>query len=176
MHFIVPWDQFGGVNKLRVFSRPEDLADLYGFVRANAPYLDGYEDAAAVGYRLTDPRWEKNPVLSVEGADRVSAFVRAKPGDVDAPVVVHLIEWGEPNAFRLKLRAPAFFGGGEIAVALRTPCSYDARLHEDAETSKQYFPLSRTMPLRTTPDVNWRVVDVPALKPWGMLIVSRRHE
>jgi hypothetical protein len=176
MHFIVPWDQFGGVNKPRVFSRPEDLADLYGFVRANALYLDGYEDAAAVGYRLTDPRWQKNPVLTLEGTDSVTAFVRARPGDGDAPVVVHLIEWGKPRAFRVRLRSPAFFGAGETAASLSTPSAYDARLHEEAQSSKQYAPLSRTTTVRTTAEGDWRFVEVPALIPWGLLIVSRCHE
>ena len=100
MNFIVPWDQFAGVNKPRVFSRPQDLADLYGFVRANARYLDGYEDVAARGYKLEDPSWVKAPALGIEGNDKVTAFVRAKPGDDKAPVVVHLIDWGKPRAFQ----------------------------------------------------------------------------
>ena len=116
MLFIVPWDQFGGVNKPRVFNRPEDLADLYGFVRANASWLDGYEDAAAVGYRLADPRWVDGPPLNVEGSDRLSAFVRAKPGESAASVVIHLVDWGEPKAFRCRLRSRAFFNSGWIII------------------------------------------------------------
>ena len=174
MHFIVPWDQFAGVNKPRVFSRPEDLADLYGFVRANAAYLDGYEDAAAVGYRLKDPRWAEKAILSVAGAERVTAFVRAKPGDGMAAVVVHLIEWGKADAFRLRLRRAAFFKDGDIAVALRTPRAFEARLHEEAERLKRYGLLSRETALRTAAEGDWRIVEIPALRPWGMLIVSRK--
>ena len=33
--------------------KPEEYADLYGFVRANAEYLDGYEEAAVAGPGLT---------------------------------------------------------------------------------------------------------------------------
>ena len=174
MHFMVPWDQFGGVNKPRVFSRPKELADLYGFVRANTLFLDGYEDAAAVGYRLKDSRWEKNLILSVEGADRVSAFIRAKPDDRDAPIVVHLIEWGEePSPFRLVLHPRAFFETGNLSVALRVPVEFNGPLHEQAETSKQYFPLAREIALQTATEDEVTTVMIPALKPWGMLIVSK---
>ncbi len=172
MHFMVPWDQFGGVNKPRVFSRPVDLADLYSFVRANTFCLDGYEDAAAVGYRLKDSRWEKNLILSVEGADQVSAFVRAKPKDDKAPVVVHLIDWGKPASFKIKLRPKAFFVTGNIAVSLRIPLAYDKSIHEKAEEVKDYTPLSKEIVIKTTAEGNWTVAEIPALSPWGMLIVS----
>jgi len=174
LHFIVPWDQYGGVNKPRVFSRARDQADLYGFVRANAPFLDGYEDAAAIGYRLEDARWGKPSILSVTGADRVSAFVRAKPGDTAAPVVVHLIDWGKPKAFRIRLRPAAFFRTVEVVAALHSPSPFDARAHEKAETSGDYAPLSRTKELRIAPDGDWRIIEVPALTPWGMLVISQR--
>jgi hypothetical protein len=172
MHFIVPWDQYAGVNKPRVFSRPEDLADLYGFVRANGSYLDGYEDAAAVGHLLEDARWKKEPILRLEGADRVTAFVRAVPGKGGAPVVVHLIDWGRPRAFRIRLRLRAFYRIGDISASLHAPCPYDAQAHEKAEKSGDYSALSRgTIPgIKTEGD--WRIVEIPALRPWGMLIVS----
>lgn len=172
MHFMVPWDQFGGVNKPRVFSRPEDMADLYGFVRANAALLDGYEDAAAVGYRLMDPRCSTTPVLSLEGAERVGAFVRARPGDATAPVVVHLIEWGKPGAFKVRLHARDFFKDGDLAVALHTPAPYDRQMHENAEISRQYTSLSCSSILQTAADDGWLTVEIPALKPWGMLVVT----
>ena len=173
MHFMVPWDQFGGLHKPRVFSKPEDLADLYGFIRANARYLDDYEDAAATGCELTDTRWNEAPILHIEGTEQVSAFVRAKPGDASAPVVVHLIDLSEPTPFVIRLRRRAFFDSAPVAVALRTPVPYDAGLHEEAETSKAYESLSCPTPLPTTSEDDWTVVEIPALRPWGLLIVSR---
>jgi cyclophilin family peptidyl-prolyl cis-trans isomerase len=173
MTFIVPWDQYAGRSP-RVFSRPEDLADLYGFVRANARFLDGYEDVAAMGFEAKDPHWGKAPALSIEGGDKVSAFVRAKPGDATAPVVVHLIDWGKPGPFKIKLRSQAFFASGGIAATLQLPVPYDARLHEKAEQSKKYAPLSRDVALRTTEQEGWTVVEIPALEPWGILVVSKK--
>jgi len=174
MLFMVPWDQFGGINKPRVFSRPEDMADLYGFVQANARYLDGYEDAAAVGYKLKDSRWENNPVLKMEQGDKVSCFVRARPGEEDAEVVVHLIEWGEGQAFKIKLRNDAFFRGGKIFTALLRPIPYEAEMHEKAEKSKDYSSLSRKTDLQTTEKDGWTIVEIPRLEPWGILIVSAK--
>jgi len=41
-----PYDLFIGAGIPRYFGKPEDFADLYGFIRANARYLDGFERAA----------------------------------------------------------------------------------------------------------------------------------
>ncbi len=174
MHFIVPWDQYAGVNEPRVFSRPRDLADLYGFVRANGAFFDGYEDAAAVGYRLADSRWATSPILELEKAERTSAFIRAKPGNRDAAVIIHLIEWGEPRPLRIRLNVPAFFETGEISVSLKSPVPYDAKLHAEAEEKKGYANLSQTTVLPITVQGDWRLVEVPALTPWGMLVVSKK--
>jgi hypothetical protein len=173
MHFIVPWDQYAGIGEPRVFSRPEDLADLYGFVRANAPHLDGYADAAAVGYRLKDPRWQDDPPLRLDGADRVTAFVRAKPGDAHAPVVIHLIDWNKPEEFRLRLRRSAFFPGDELVFRLKTPRPYDKELHEKAEKSNEYSLLSCDTLPPSRGEGDWVTVEIPELKPWGLLIVAR---
>lgn len=175
MHFLVPWDQFAGVNKPRVFSRPEELADLYGFVRANARYLDGYEDVAATGCRLKNSYCGKTPALNIDAAPKVSAFVRARPGDDTAPVVVHLIDWGkQPSPFVIKLRSRAFFASGAVAITLHIPVRYDARLHKKTEESQTYALLSRDIVLPTTPQDDWIVVEIPALQPWGILTVSRK--
>ena len=48
LNYLVPWDQFTGVGKPRLFVKPEELADIYGFVRACAPFLDSYEAAVQV--------------------------------------------------------------------------------------------------------------------------------
>jgi len=174
MTFIVPWDQYAGVKNPRVFSRPEDLADLYGFVRANARHLDRYEDVAAIGYGVENSHWGPGPALSIEGSDRVSVFVRAMPGDAAASVIAHLIDWGTPGPFKVKFRSAAFFASGGVTAALKVPPPYDVRLHEHAEESKDYASLSRDMALRATTEGDWTAVEIPALEPWGMLVLSRK--
>ena len=72
---IVPWDMFGGVHQPRIFAKPEQLADLFGFIRAVAPLLEGYEEAAACipGHAQADG----DGVVRLPGGGAVSAFVRA---------------------------------------------------------------------------------------------------
>ncbi len=130
MLFIVPWDQYAGTQNPRVFSAPEDLADLYGFVRGSAAFLDGYEAVTATGQGLG-----ASEALSLEDADGKTAWVRAQPGETDAPVVIHLVDWDEPNAFRVRLRNDSFFPGKKLAVELRQPMPYDAAAHSAAEAT-----------------------------------------
>ncbi len=175
MQFIVPWDQYAGVGNPRVFSRPEDLADLYGFVRANARLLDGCEDAAAVGWRLSDDRWKNRDILAIRGAERVAAFVRARPDAAAAPVVVHLVDWGKPKPFTVALHPRAFFTEGRLAVELRTPPPYDDAAHRRAEEARDYAPLSTSRALMVDREKGRAIVAIPTLKPWGILVVSPKR-
>lgn len=52
INFMVPWDQWlkDTSNTKRYWGDPALFADLYGFVRANAHFLDGYEDALIAGW------------------------------------------------------------------------------------------------------------------------------
>ncbi|MFW6157793.1 MAG: hypothetical protein ACOC8E_00375 [Planctomycetota bacterium] len=188
MNYIVPWDQFTGVGKPRLFGEPEDFADLYGFVRAVAGYLDGYEAAASwipaalrekeAGQKLPGGRRaaaDDSPffVPPGTGRGRLCIFARARPDRADAPVVLHLVEWGgQPKPATLALRPEAFFGDRELRVALLTPPPYDQAAHEKAEAEKNYTPLATRAKLEVTPTDGLARVSVPALRPWGILIVS----
>jgi hypothetical protein len=188
MTFIVPWDQFGGIGKPRIFAKPEDLADLYGFVRGIAPYLEGHADAAAVGYGLKDARWAAAPLTIAGGSGRLTAFVRAVPADAAAPAAVHLVEWADRGApATVTLDTRAFTGGKPLSVTMLTPTPYDRAAHDLAETEAEklrapgdhrgpaqapaYAPLVKTTPLTVTVDGDWAAVNVPALSPWGVLVV-----
>jgi hypothetical protein len=185
--YIVPWDQFQNVvldpvtrmpripvNKLpRIFIAPEKLADLTGFVRANADVLDGYEEAAVGGYDLQDTRFGTDAPVSVEGGSgKLSAFVRAKPGDAKAPVAIHLVEKEKGAAATLRLTTARFFGRQKLKVTLREPLPYDAALHAQAENDKHYRSLLRETILPTTTEGTSTLVTVPALSPWGILVVE----
>ena len=172
MLFIVPWDQFAGTRSPRVFSRPEDLADVYGFVRANAALLDGYEDAAVAGHGLKETRYGKTPPLALAKASQVSSWVRARPGKQGEPVVVHLVNWGRRSTLTVKVRAAMFFAGAPLRVELRTPAPYDGKAHATAEQKRDYSGLSVSRQLTVKPAGEWSVIDVPALDVWGVLLVS----
>ncbi len=108
-NMLAPWDVWMGGGRDRYFGKPETYDPLYAFVRANAQWLDGYEDAfyatSQDDVRFTEK--EKLPVSFDEYRRQIHAFVRAKPGDTSAPVVVHLIDWHvlmEPFSIRLNER------------------------------------------------------------------------
>jgi hypothetical protein len=196
--FIVPWDQFVGVKAPRYFGKPEETADLYGFVRACAPQLDGYEVAftflpagSAQQKGAADSTGGNDPVAVRGGSGRVSATVRAKPGDREAAVVVHLVEWdGKPKPATVALRTARFFGGAALKVEMLTPVAYDRATHEKAEEAAQklrkpgeyagigqaaaYAPLCKRTPLETGVEGDLTTVKVPELNPWGILVVTRR--
>ncbi len=186
--YIVPWDQFQNVvldpvtrepripwSKLpRIFIAQERLADLTGFVRANADILDGYEEAAVGGYDLQDTRFgEDAPVRFEGGSGKLSAFIRAKPGDANAPVVIHLVEREQGTAKTVRLPTARFFGKHALRVTLREPLPYDTALHAQAEKDKNYRGLIRETTLTTTTAGASTLASVPALSPWGILVVEK---
>jgi len=189
--FIVPWDQFGGVNKKRIFARCEDLADLYGFIRAVGALLDGYAEAWSLLPGRDTGAQGRAPVRISGGSGKVSATVRARPSSREAPVVVHLIDWSaKPAPFAVHLDAARFFGGRELAVKLLSPVAYDAEAHAAAEKAAAamlapaqlagaqqgpaYAALRHVKPLKTTVRAGWTTVQVPAIRPWALLEVAPR--
>jgi hypothetical protein len=171
MEFIVPWDQCAGKGA-RVFARPQSLADLYGFVRANAAYLDGYEDAAAWGPKIEDPRWDEPPV-KIEGGT-CFAFARATPGDAAAPVVIHLVQprGKPPFLLTVLLRTKAFFGERPLTVAFSWPPEYNESVHAEAEQSGDYSKLAVARELGVVVEGEHTKVHVHGPRPWGLLVVE----
>ncbi len=190
MVFIVPWDQYGGVNKPRIFMEPGDLSDLYAFVRGISPYLEGYEDAAAAGPGITDSRWSNpGPVSITDRAGEVSAFVRARPAEAKASVVIHLIDGADqPRPFVVRLDRRAFPGHGPLDIRLLTPAPYNAAKHAEVweaanrlrgpgrlagpEQAPAYAPLVTRTPLKAVVDGDTVTLSLPALSPWGVLVVG----
>jgi len=174
-HTIAPWDVFTGSSSPRVFGDPADSADLYGFVRANAVLFDGYEEAAVVGVGQDDqPLADFPPVRVRGGSRRVVAVVRALPGQADAPVVVHLIDWAsKPEPFTVVLDPRRFFGDDPLRVRLLTPPVYDAAVHAKAAETGDLDGLSVARECEAGRQTQ---VDLPALRPWGVLVVDRSRE
>ncbi len=168
-HCMVPWDVYMPGPAPRYFGRPEQYADLYAFIRAAAPYFDGYEFAGAVGPGIRCKVYAKAPALHLPAGD-VVAVARAMPGKPDAPVVVHLVDWSaEPKPFTATLSPGALFGEAPLLVKLLTPAAYDAAAHARAEDTGDFSGLIRATVLARgyAP-----VVEVPALAPWGLLVIE----
>jgi hypothetical protein len=179
--FVVPWDQFNvkqvyDKNAKRIFIDPNELADLTGFVRANARYLNGYEDAAVGGYDLQDSRYGSEAPVTIEGGSgKLSGFIRAQPGETMAPVVVHLVEWGKATPAVIQMRRDLFFGEHPVKIQLRLPAAYDKESHTRAEITNNYQSLAREITLTPTIRGNRIRVSVPAMEPWGILVVTGKE-
>lgn len=169
-HVIVPWDVYIETGKPRYFGKPEEYADLYGFVRATAQYLEGYEDAAVLLPQTADPRYERLPVAVRGGSGQLSLFVRAIPGQVDAPVVIHCVDSSDsPQPFHLDIDPARFFGERPVTIDFVSPAPYDRAAHQQAEQTKQFGPLAVTRRLAAG---YVHGCEVPAVQPWGLVVIS----
>ena len=172
----VPWDIFmqcdiSGYG--RYFGKPEQYADLYGFVRAMKPYFEEYTEVAAFGEGIADNRWPVASPVTVEGNPQCYALTRAKPGDWDAPVVIHLVDWNkEVKSLTVRLRMNIFFGGRTPTVRLLVPAAYDGAAHDKAEAAGDYTALVKELDVEVSQEGEILTISVPALNPWGVLIVE----
>jgi hypothetical protein len=88
-------------------------------------------------------------------------------------VVIHLVEREQGAATTLSLPTARFFGKHAIKVTLREPLAYDAAQHTQAEKDKNYRGLIRETSLTPTTEGASTLVSVPALNPWGILVVEK---
>ena len=165
---MAPWDVYMPGNAPRYFGTAEQYADLYGFIRANARHLDGYGYAGAFGKGIDCRLYGKTPPVRVEAAGSVYAVVRARPGQADGPVVVHLVDWSkEPRPFTVVLSPARLFGARPLRLRLLVPARYDGATHQEAERTRSWEKLTQAIPLK-----NAAQVQIPALRPWGLLVVE----
>jgi hypothetical protein len=173
LHIEAPWDAYiPWQQSSRFYGEPKDFSDLFAMVRASADVLDGYESVAAAGMHLQDARWNASnlPVSVLPAAAPVSAFVRAKPGHPDAPVVIHLINWSDsPEPCRLALRAEMMFAGRPFQAVLLSPVPYQQAAHEAAFASKDYAKLVQRTVLGAGEVYS---LAIPALYPWGIVVLE----
>jgi hypothetical protein len=173
---LVPWDVWQGGGKERYFGEAGKYAPLYGFARANARWLDGYEDAF-YGTTQDDLRYAgagKLPVSFEEYRKQIHAFVRAKPGDHSAPVVIHLVDWEVlTEHFSLRLNEKRFFKKGIKSVTLLHPVAYDATLHREAEASGDFSKLTASQSLPFKRAGNLLTLAIPQIeRHWVILVLE----
>lgn len=170
----MPWDTYIRGNP-RFFGRPEDIADLSGFVHAMASNLDGYADAAAFGEGIHDKRWpERDVPVQVDSAKgSVYAFTRVT-ADKTAPVAIHLVDWSEtPEPFQVEIDPRRFFGESPVIIVLAVPASYNPAAHQRAQEWGDY---SELVVYEVLLEGIVDRINVPALNPWGILLVQRADE
>ncbi len=163
-HIIVPYDVYNG-SKHRIFGKPDEYSDLYGFVRANAVFLDGFEDAAAFGKGIKELRYGSALLVHINASD-VFALVRAQPGKADGPVAIHLVDWRkQPQAFTLVLRNDRFFRNRQFNVQLCVPPPFNRDMHAKVCAQKTFSSLTVRQEVQTVVNGNCTEISVPILNP-----------
>ncbi len=175
---MVPWDVWQNYpDSFRYYGTPAEFADLYGFIRSIPTYFDGYEEVFSLGeetevsasFELTDA-----PIWFAGGSGRILGSVRAKPGQRDQPVMIHLVEWGTPQGFDLILDPAQFFDGAAVTATLYTPTTYNATTHQAAIASGNLSSLHQIKTLTPSIRSDGRyVITIPPLNPWGVVYVQR---
>jgi hypothetical protein len=97
-HMLCPYSVFLKNDLHRYTPDPALYSDVYDFInRWGKTYLAGYEEAFVVGNGITHPLAAQGqaPLQIKDPADSVYAFVRAKPGKPNDPVVIHLVNWNK---------------------------------------------------------------------------------
>ncbi len=172
---IVPWDVWQTGIKDRYFGKPKQYAPLYAFVRANAQWLDGYEDAFYANSQ-DDPRFvdKRSLPISFDNYRRqIHAFVRAKPSDKTAPIVVHLLDWHVlMEGFEIQLNEGRFFKKGIGSIELLTPTFYDENEHDAAERIGDFSSLVAAQTIDFQKDEKSLRLKIPKLEQhWGILVI-----
>ena len=168
-HCMVPWDVYMPRDAPRYFGTPEQYADLYGFIRGSVRHLDGYEYAGAFGKGIKTTLYGKEPPLKLRAPDTVFAVLRARPGQRNQPVAVHLIDWArEPKPFALTVVPERFLPQRAVEFRLLVPPPYQAKAHQEAERLRSYGSFVRSIALKPAAD---GTLAIPALRPWGILVV-----
>ena len=156
----------------RLFIEPEKVADLYGFVRANSKYFDGYEEAAVDIEDVQESRYRGSKPLDVMYKG-VYGVVRARPSDSQSDVVIHLIDWiGAKRPFSIELNNANFFGGKPFEAKVLMPVEYDQQLHQAAEKSGNYSLLSTEIVPEQKRSDTQTIISVPAIDPYAVIVLS----
>jgi hypothetical protein len=189
-----PWDLFLQTTdgRGRYFGDPADYADLYGFIRGMAPYLEGFEEAAAFGSDIPDRHdWEEHP-LCVEGSADFYAYLRVRPRDPSSPVVIHVINWGDSDdSADIMIKKSAInWDSDNTIVRVMQPVNYENSLHRLAEKRQGNLRLpgklrgpeqysaysilveSRIVNPEATPTGQLRIPAINA-SPWSIIVIEK---
>ena len=169
-HCMVPWDVYMPRDAPRYFGTAEQYADLFGFIRASSRYFDGFQQAEATGYGVPVRQQADADSVHLVGGEKVHVNVRAQPGKRDEAVVIQLVDWADhPQPFSLVLNPSRFFGEQPLRIRLLEPTEFEKAAHEAADRTSDYRALAKETVLAEGRIVT---VDIPALSPWGIVVVE----
>lgn len=172
-HIEMPWDTYLPTpDGRRYFGKPENYADLTAFIRGIAPHLDGHSQAFAGGCDVIDPNWQDRPPVRLSTDEAVFVTIRTRPGDDEAPLVMHIVDWrDEPKEVDITLNQASFFLGSPVTARLLQPIrSVDPEVHAAAFQSGDYSSLVQTKPVTIAPDGH---LTLPPVRPWGVVVFEK---
>jgi len=190
---VVPWDLYDQLTtgNERFFGKKEDYADLFGFVRAVAPYLDNYVEVAAYGKDLTVSATQPKIILN-DLPENVYAIVRVVPQSTENDIVIHIVDWrDEKTAFNIDIDKRKLFAGNKVSFKMLTSKPFDQDINTQVEVaakqmlttnelfsakqSSAYLPFIDERQLDVVESGNTITLSVSTVSPWGIIIVSNLH-
>lgn len=172
-HIEMPWDTYLPTpDGRRYFGKPDNYADLTAFIRGMANHLDGHSQAFAGGCGVIDPNWQDRPPVRLAADDAVFVAIRTRPGDDEAPLVMHIVDWrDEPKEVDINLDQASFFRGSPVTARLLQPIRpVDPEVHAAAFQSGDYSSLVQTKPVTIAPDGH---LTLPPLRPWCVVVFEK---
>lgn len=172
-HIEMPWDTYLPTpDGRRYFGKPGNYADITAFIRGMATHLDGYSQAFAGGCAVIDPNWQDRPPVGLSADEAVFVTIRTLPGNDEAPLVMHIVDWrDEPKEVGLTLDQASFFSGSPMTARLHQPLmTVEPALHAAAFESGDYSSLVQTKPVIIAADGR---LALPPLRPWGVVVFEK---
>ncbi len=158
---LVPWDVWRRGMDERFFGTVGEFGDLFDLIHQHPFYYDDHEEVFAVGAGVLSqraPGLTSDPVQFVNpGSGQVFLTVRTTPGDLDAPIVVHMVDWANsPAAFSISL-VNAMFGGVD-GVALNAALLLPG--------------IGQSLLVGSLSGSTKTVFSISTLSPYGMLVIN----
>ncbi len=173
-HVMVPWDVYLKslpTGSVRFFASPNDVADLYGFVRATARFLDFYEEVSVHGAGI--PSEGMDPYAVSSSSDSMLLSVRARAGDPGQPIVIHLVDWRHtPQPSTLSLPASWDLSADTWTADVYTPVPYDSASHRQINRTREFEHLANRRQLDIEIQDDQPTLSLPALNPWGLVVMT----
>ncbi len=137
-----------------------------------AAHLDGHSQAFAGGCHVTDPNWQDRPPVRLSTEKRIFVTMRTCPGDDEASLVMHPVDWEDTaESLDLILKRASFFGGAAITARLLQPVwPVVPEAYAVAFETGDYSNLVQMTPIPIAADGR---LGLPPLNPWGVVVFEK---
>lgn len=157
---LVPWDVWRRNMDDRFFGTITEFGDIYEMIAENPEYYDAHEEIFASGAGVLAqraPGLNSDPLQIIGGSGQVFSTIRVTPGNLNAPIVIHLNDWGTvPAAFSVSLVNEMF--GVDRLAAMRAALVIPG--------------VGQTVVGGTLDESGNTTFNLPALNPYALLVIN----